>query len=65
MSEVIVDALESKLPELPVQHIVKGRTWVDELAGTVSFTDEELAGDERLERLVRGARTKASKQTRG
>jgi hypothetical protein len=61
MSEVIADALESNLPDLPMHHKPKGRTWVDDLAGTASFTDAELAGDERLERLVKGARTKAKR----
>jgi len=34
-------------------------TWVDELFGSAHFTDAEIKGDDRLERLVKGARTKA------
>jgi hypothetical protein len=64
MTEVINAALESNLPDLPTRIIAKGLTWVDELAGTVSFTDAELEGDDRLARLVKGARTKAGDRQR-
>jgi len=64
MTEVINAALESNLPDLPTRIVANGPTWVDELAGTVSFTDAELEGDDRLARLVEGARTKASDQQR-
>ena len=65
MTEVINDALESVLPELPTHTVFKGRTWVDELAGTISFTDAELEGDERLARLVKGARAKSNDKGAG
>jgi hypothetical protein len=43
----------------------KGRTWVDELFGSARFTDAEIAGDDRMARLVEGARTKPrSKSTK-
>ncbi|MBX2980980.1 MAG: hypothetical protein KF905_16955 [Flavobacteriales bacterium] len=64
MTEVITDALERNLPDLPTRSVAKGRTWVDELAGSASFSDAELEGDERLARLVHGARTKASDRQR-
>lgn len=65
MTAVIADALESNLPEMPLLKVTSGPTWVDQLAGTASFTDAELVGDERLERLVKGARTKATDRREG
>ena len=38
----------------------RSKSWVDELYGSARFTDEELAGDERLQELVNGARTKST-----
>lgn len=58
MTDFITEALEQRLATLPEKTIPKGRTWVDDLFGSAKFTDEDIANDERLERLVKGARTK-------
>jgi hypothetical protein len=56
MSDIITELLERELPELPTVGS-KGLTWIDELAGTVHFTDADIRDDERLARLVKGARS--------
>jgi hypothetical protein len=38
----------------------KRKNWVEEFYGSARFTDDELAGDERLRELVKGARTKST-----
>lgn len=58
MTEFIAEALEMSLATLPEKIIAQGRTWVDDLFGSAKFTDADIANDERLERLVKGARTK-------
>ena len=58
MTDFITEALEQSLAVMPEKTIPKGRTWVDDLFGSAKFTDEDIANDERLQRLVQGARTK-------
>lgn len=58
MTDFISEALEMSLASMPEKSIPKGRTWVDDLFGSAKFTDADIANDERLERLVKGARTK-------
>lgn len=58
MTEMLILALEMALVEPPISHIPTGPTWVDELAGSARFTDADIEGDDRLERLVKWARTK-------
>lgn len=61
MTDVLTHVLENALPEPPERHIPTGRTWVDDIAGTARFTDDDIKDDERLARLVKGARTKGPK----
>lgn len=58
MTDFIAEALEMRLATMPEKNIPKGRTWVDDLFGSAKFTDADIADDERLARLVKGARTK-------
>lgn len=58
MTDFIAEALEMSLATMPEKTIPKGRTWVDDLFGSAKFTDADMANDERLERLVKGARTR-------
>jgi len=52
VSELVEDLLD-KAVEKPVR-----RSWVDELYGSGTFTETDLANDQRLSDLVKGARTK-------
>lgn len=57
VSDLVEDLLD-KAVELPAR-----RSWVDELFGSAKFSDADLANDERLRDLVKGARTKPRYKT--